>query len=139
MNVFFDVDKTIVSQNGSIRPWVREIFVQLKEDGHTLYVWSGMGIRWPVLSRFGLRDFVADFYEKPLDDHHRRLPLLGVKVTPDLCVDDHEEIISVFGGIVVAPYVIDNPRDIEMHRVYTLISCFRKERGLQTAPLTAHQ
>ena len=129
MNVFFDVDKTIISQNGSIRPWVRELFAQLRDDGHNLYLWSGMGIRWAVADRFGLRQYVEDFHEKPLDDHHRRLPSLGVKVLPDICVDDHQEIISVFGGVVVEPYVIDNPKDVEMHRVYTLISCFRKEDG----------
>ena len=124
MNVFFDVDKTLIAQNGSLRPWVRETFAQLYDDGHTLYVWSGMGIRWAVLTRYGLRGYVTDFYEKPLDDHHRRLRTLGVNVMPDLCVDDHQEIVSVFGGIVVRPYELPDPSDLEMHRVYTLISSY---------------
>ncbi|MBI2886222.1 MAG: hypothetical protein HYY02_03330 [Chloroflexi bacterium] len=125
MNLFFDVDKTIIAQDGSLRPWVRETFTQLHQDGHTLYVWSGMGIRWPVLSRNGLRGYVADFFEKPLDDHRARLARLGVTVPPDLCVDDHQEIVEVFGGVVVRPYVDPDPLDVEMHRVYTLISCYR--------------
>lgn len=124
MNVFFDVDKTLIAQNGSLRPWVREAFAQLFDDGHSLYVWSGMGIRWAVLTRYGLRGYVTDFYEKPLDDHHRRLRALGVNVMPDLCVDDHQEIVNVFGGIVVRPYELPDPLDLEMHRVYTLISSY---------------
>lgn len=133
MNIFFDVDKTIIAQNGALRPWVREVFLQLRHDGHQLYVWSGNGIRWRVLQRFGLQDLVLDFYEKPLDDHHRRLPRLGVHTLPDLCVDDHPEIIDVFGGVVVAPYVLPDPSDLEMHRVYATISSYRTRSAAPTA------
>ena len=124
MNVFFDVDYTIISDSGALRPWVRETFAQLRVDGHTVYVWSGVGIRWPDVERHGLQGYVANCYRKPLDNHHQQLRSLGVDVMPDFCVDDYLEIIQAFGGAVVRPYFWPNPLDLEMHRVYALISSY---------------
>ncbi|MEE9198503.1 MAG: hypothetical protein V3U26_01760, partial [Dehalococcoidia bacterium] len=65
MNVFFDVDDTLVSFDGSLRPHVREVFQRLVKDGHSIYVWSGVGVRWEVVDRHGLRPFVTDCLLKP--------------------------------------------------------------------------
>ncbi len=125
MNLFFDVDYTLINMYGGLRPWVREVFQQLRLDGHIIYVWSGVGIRWPVIRQHHLEEFVANCYQKPLDDHHRRLPGLGVDVMPDFCVDDYPEIIHAFGGAVVRPYYWNDLLDLEMHRVYARISSHR--------------
>ena len=125
MNVFFDVDYTLISDYGDLRPWVREVFQQLRLDGHVIYVWSGVGIRWPVVQRHGLTPFVANCYQKPLEDHHARLKGLGVDVPPDFCVDDYQEIIDAFGGAVVRPYYWRNTLDYEMHRIYALVSSYQ--------------
>ena len=122
MNVFFDVDYTLISTYGTLRPWVRETFEQISLDGHTIYVWSGVGLRWAVLDRFGLRHYVQNCFEKPLDRHHERLAGLGVDVLPDFCVDDYPEIVQVFGGVAIRPYYQPDPLDLEMHRVYAAIS-----------------
>ena len=43
----FGVDATIVgSYDGKLRPMVREVFEQLRADGHQIYIWSGVGLRW---------------------------------------------------------------------------------------------
>lgn len=122
MNVFFDVDYTLISTYGDLRPWVRETFEQLLMDGHTIYVWSGVGIRWSTLRYNGIDHYVRDCFEKPLERHHEQLPKLGVDPLPDFCVDDYQEIIDVFGGAVIRPYYQPDPLDLEMHRIYSAIS-----------------
>ncbi len=42
MNIFFDMDYTLLAVDGSLRPKVREVLQRLKDDGHQLYVWSAM-------------------------------------------------------------------------------------------------
>ena len=129
MNVFFDVDYTLISTYGTLRPWVQETFQQLILDGHTIYVWSGVGIRWGTLQQFRLQYYVRNCFEKPLDRHHQRLPELGVDVVPDFCVDDYQEIIDAFGGTVIRPYYWPDPLDLEMHRVYGAISRHSPRNG----------
>jgi hydroxymethylpyrimidine pyrophosphatase-like HAD family hydrolase len=43
LNVFFDVDYTLVMGDGSLRPRSRETFEQIIGMGHSIYVWSGWG------------------------------------------------------------------------------------------------
>ena len=45
MQLFFDVDYTLIAYNGSLRPLVHKVFGDLKSDGHDIYIWSGMGLR----------------------------------------------------------------------------------------------
>ena len=129
MNVFFDVDYTLISTYGTLRPWVRETFQQLVLDGHTIYVWSGVGIRWSTVKQFRLQYYVENCFEKPLERHHQRLAELKVDVVPDFCVDDYPEIIQAFGGAVIRPYYWPDPLDLEMHRVYAAISGFAPKEG----------
>ncbi len=122
LNIFFDVDHTIIGYAGDLRPGVREMFSWLQEQGHTVYIWSGMGVRWDVIDRHQLRPFVAGCYAKPLTDHHQQLVTLGVPVVPDFCVDDHQEIIDAFGGVRVRAYDFPNDRDSEFQRLYGIIT-----------------
>ncbi len=43
MNVFFDVQGTLLTMEKAPRPRPREAFLTLKEGGHDLYVWSSSG------------------------------------------------------------------------------------------------
>jgi len=45
LNVFFDVDNTLIMWDGKLRNHTQEVFEKLREDGHTIFVWSGVGIR----------------------------------------------------------------------------------------------
>ena len=122
MNIFFDVDGTIIgSYDARLRPLVPEVFEQLRSDGHVLYIWSGVGLRWQEVDEHGLRPLIQTCYWKPRWDHHRRLAELGVHLVPDFVVDDHAEVVRAFGGVVVEPFDWFNPRDREMERVYRRI------------------
>ena len=111
LDIFFDVDYTILGLDGSLRPWTREVFEALAADGHRLHVWSGGGDRSALLRAHGLAHLVAGCYRKPLADHEAALAGLGVPLTPDFVVDDSPEIPAVFGGALVAAYSAGTPSD----------------------------
>lgn len=135
MKIFFDVDDTIISsQTGSLRPLVKDLFEALRSDGHELYVWSAMGIRWIALERHALKQMVVDCYSKPNGrgwDAH-------VPVQPDFVVDDEPHIVERFGGYCVAPYLDDDPGDCAMLDVLSAVRALtartaRPDRGGRAA------
>ncbi len=128
MNIFFDVDNTLIARDGSLRPFVPQVFERLIGEGHRIYVWSGVGLRWEVVEQHRLRPYVSDVFVKPMYDHHNSLRLLGVSVKPDFCVDDHPEVIGAFGGVTVWPYEDPDPLDREMERVYQTVQGLVKAR-----------
>ena len=122
MNVFFDVDFTLITWDYRLRPHVRDVFARLKADGHTLFLWSGAGKRWEVVEQFGLHEWIDDCFEKPLFDHATRLAELGVSVRPDFVVDDHDGPVLAFGGVVIQPPNTPLDADCEMLRIYDAIA-----------------
>jgi hypothetical protein len=122
LNIFFDCDYTIITWDGKLRPGVTQLFQRLKDDGHTIYVWSGAGIRWYDVRKHGLLPYVTDCFHKPLYDYKKRMVGMGVTTTPDLVIDDYPDIVSALGGIRVKPYVFERRTDTEMERVYHIIS-----------------
>jgi hypothetical protein len=118
VNIFFDVDYTLITWDVKLRPGVHEVFGRLRADGHTIYLWSGVGPRWEVVRRFELHEHVTDCFWKPLYNHHERMVELGVTVTPDYVIDDHAEIIEAFVGTHIAEPKMPLERDREMWRVY---------------------
>lgn len=124
LNVYFDVDDTIITWDVRLRPGVREVFEMLRADGHTVHIWSGVGVRWEVVRRFSLEPFIAGCFQKPLSDHQQRLPALGVTAFPDFVVDDHIEVVQAFFGTQVAPPAVPLETDREMWRVYDEIRAF---------------
>lgn len=140
MNIFFDVDYTIIDWDGTLRPHVKEVFQRLNDDGHKIFIWSGVGLRWEVINQHKLNDFISGCYVKPLANHHQELPHLGVPVVPDYVIDDHGSVVAAFGGYTIRPYYsYGNPNDSEMLRVYDAISRFAETRpqapGLKPPPL----
>ncbi|MBI2886252.1 MAG: hypothetical protein HYY02_03480 [Chloroflexi bacterium] len=130
MNIFFDVDYTLVDWDGSLRPHVRETFQRLVDEGHSVFLWSGVGLRWEVVERHGLRDLVSDCFVKPLQNHEEERKRLGVPFRPDFVIDDHSEVVTAFGGYVIRPYYsYGNPNDTEMLRVYDAIARFHAHRN----------
>lgn len=124
MNVFFDVDYTLITWDVKLRPGVREVFERLRAEGHVIYLWSGVGPRWEVVRRFGLEELVADCFWKPLYDHHARMGELGVTVTPDYVIDDHQEIVDAFVGSTIKEPAMPLESDRELWRVYDDIRAF---------------
>jgi phosphoglycolate phosphatase-like HAD superfamily hydrolase len=137
VNIFFDVDYTIIAYNGTLRPRVREVFSQLKDDGWTIYVWSGLGIRWNVVNTHGLAPFVSGVYEKPVERYVEKvrgmLARAELPVRPQLVVDDYPEVCQAFGGVVVRPFWAVDERDREMERVYRLVTEYRTSGAITDA------
>ena len=124
MNIFFDVDYTILGLDNSLRPDTREVFQRLVDEGHLVYIWSGQGERWEVVRKFQLEPLISGVYEKPLHNHHERLEGLGVPLVPDFVIDDYPEVAAAFGGVWVRPYFFKGSPDQEMERVYSIIKDF---------------
>lgn len=98
LNVFFDVDYTLVMWDGRLRNHARDVFVRLTEAGHSIYIWSGVGIRRWDMRRHGLDEFVTDYYVKPLWAYRERLKEFNVPVVPDFVIDDHKSVVDDFVG-----------------------------------------
>jgi hypothetical protein len=124
VNIFFDVDQTILGMDNSLRPGVRETMTGLKELGHDVYMWSGMGIRRETVRRHGLECYVSGLYQKPLYDYMERLEELGLPFAPDFVIDDDPQIVSAFGGIWVPPYYKQGDDDGAMKRVLAAATAF---------------
>ncbi len=124
MNIFVDVDYTILGLDDTLRPGTLELFQRLVDDGHKIYIWSGMGLRWEVVKKHKLSPLVSGVYEKPLDHFHDRLAKLGVPIIPDFVLDDYPEVVSAFGGVWVPPYFFRRNWDNEMERVYQIVTEF---------------
>lgn len=122
MNIFFDVDYTILAMDNSLRPGTREVFKKLTDDEHRVFVWSGAGIRRDVVRRHNLEEYVSGVFHKPLEEFDRGLSAFGVTVRPDFVIDDHPEIVIAFGGVVVKPYYFSTYEDDDMETVYSIVT-----------------
>jgi hypothetical protein len=125
VNIFFDVDDTLITWDVRLRPGVHEVFDALLNDGETIYLWSGYGPRWEVVERFDLHRYVTDCFWKPLYNHVDRLDELGVPLVPDFVIDDYASVVEAFAGTVIRPAQQPLDRDREMWRVYDEIRQFR--------------
>ena len=92
LKIFFDVDYTLLAMDGSLRPRTRDTFEKLIEDGHQIYIWSGVGLRTAEVERHDLQDLVSGIYKKPIYDFINGLELLKVPHWPDFVIDDYPEI-----------------------------------------------
>ena len=124
MKIFFDVDYTILGLDDTLRPGTVDTFQKLLDDGHEIYIWSGMGERWEVIEKHELGRFVSGVYEKPTHHYHERLAELKVPVEPEFVIDDYPEIVAAFGGVWVPPYFFSRSVDHEMERIYRIIGDF---------------
>ena len=129
MNIYFDCDYTMITWDGRLRPKVEETFRKLKEDGHDIYVWSGVGIRWLEVRRHNLEQYVTDCFHKPLFDYERKMKEFGVDPRPDIIIDDYLEIVRFFGGIRITPYVYEKLDDRDMDKVHQFISSVSSNQG----------
>jgi FMN phosphatase YigB (HAD superfamily) len=134
MNIFFDVDDTLVTWNFQLRPHVREVFEALHGEGHAIYVWSGRGKRWDVVLHYQLKDYIVTCHEKPLEDHHAQLPVLGVDVWPEFVIDDHYSVVHAFGGYWIKPPGHGFDQDRQMWRAYDAINRYLAERAAGAEP-----
>ncbi len=120
LNVFFDVDHTLVMPpNNTARRHAHDVFRRLTEQGHSIYIWSGLGDREWDMRRHGLDGFVTGYYTKPLFDYRRRLQELDIMVVPDFVIDDHPAVVADFDGYHISD--LGNGDDDELLEVLRLI------------------
>ena len=127
MNIFFDVDYTILGLDNTLRPGTHETIQKLLDDKHKIYIWSGVGLRWEVVREHKLESMISGVYEKPTDKFYERLEGLGVDIIPDFVIDDYPEIVAAFGGVWVPPYFFKKPNDDQMTRIYKIIGDYIKD------------
>ncbi len=96
LNVFFDVDYTLIMADGRLRNHTEEVFSRLKQAGHAIYIWSGVGIRRFDMRLHGLDGYVDDYFVKPLYRYRERLDEMDVHVMPDYVIDDHSQVVAAF-------------------------------------------
>ena len=124
VNIFFDMDYTLLGVDGSLRPMAKEVMQRLLDDGHQLYVWSGNGIRWLELRRHGLESLVTDCFEKPMANYVEAVEQMGLPVAPDIVIDDNLEVAAALGGVWARTYYFPNAADDEMEHIYRIITEF---------------
>ena len=104
MNIFFDVDYTLMAMDGTLRPHTKDIFKQLIIDSHKIFIWSGVGDRTSDVNRHGLSEYVSGVFVKPIADFEIGLKRFKVLPRPDFVIDDHREIVEYFGGVHIEPF-----------------------------------
>lgn len=113
LNIFYDIDGTLVSLiDRKLRPNIPFLFKQQTQRyGHKIFVWSSAGKEYclKTVADLGLSSYVADCFEKPPYDRPGHLGYVGCHEIPHLCYDDDpSDVISLFGGLVVKPYLGDD-------------------------------
>lgn len=116
-NIFFDTDFTLVGTDGSLRPYVREVFQALNDHGFTVYMWSGARVPWDIVTVWELGHLVRHCYFKPIDDPRREVYTLQIP-WPHYCIDDNTGPIEAFGGYVVPPFLYPDAPDDHLLRAY---------------------
>lgn len=99
MNVFFDVDHTLVfidQHTNALRPGAREAMSRLKADGHGVYVWSASGLAHVerIVAMHELSAWVDGMFDKDP----------RVQPYPDFIIDDDWYLVEKYGGYCVSQY-----------------------------------
>ena len=107
MNVFFDVQGTLLTMEEAPRPRAREAFQMLRASGHEMYLWSsgGAGYAATAADLLGVADLVSGCLGK------RQEPDVSV----DFAVDDDASMVEAHGGHRIKPFRGD-PHDEELLR-----------------------
>jgi hypothetical protein len=108
MNVFFDVDHTLVFSQ-ELRPGSHDAMRRLAEAGHTIYVWSAGGEAYSrrIVAQHELHHWVTDCFDKDP----------RVEPRPDIIIDDDWYLVEKYGGYLVSQYKAVNPEDREFAEI----------------------
>ena len=139
LNIYFDCDYTILAMDGSLRPRTREVFSNLIEDEHKVFIWSGVGLRTKDMERLNLMDLISGIFVKPIAEFEDGLDRFSVSPRPDFVIDDHREIVEFFGGVHIEPYYFRASEDGQMDDLYQCIADFAQtgnstHRGFKPPP-----
>jgi hypothetical protein len=106
VNIFFDVQGTLLSEDSKPRPHAREVFLKLAEMGHDVYLWSTAGEGYAAYAAWvlGVEDVVSGCFGKSW---------VPEGITVDYAVDDNPSWVEDDGGFLVGAYD-GNPWDQEL-------------------------
>lgn len=107
MNVFFDVQGTLLA--GDVpRPYVREVFLEIGNQGHDVHLWSSAGANYAerAAELLGVGDLVLGCWSK----------FAPPPFSVDYVVDDHPDFAEHHGGYTIVPFQGD-PEDREFRKV----------------------
>ena len=104
MNTFFDIQETLLTEQGDPRPHAHEVLLKRAETGHGVYLWStaGEGYAAQAAWTLGVEDSGCCLKHHP-----------PVRIAVDYAVDDDEDVVEEYGGYLVGPYRGD-PQDSEL-------------------------
>jgi len=107
VNVFFDVQGTLVS-GGRPRPHAREVFRELVEMGHHVYLWSSAGSAYAASAArlLSVEDLAFGYFSKSTPP----------PVSVDFVVDDQPDFAEFHGGYAIPPFDGD-PDDEKLWKV----------------------
>jgi hypothetical protein len=89
---------------------------QSQRYNHHLFLWSCAGAKHckDIAKQMKIDQFITGYFEKPPYERPDMLIETGITITPDVCYDDDpSDVVSYYGGLVVAPYTKPNPLDEE--------------------------
>ncbi len=117
MNIFFDVQGTLLTEEELPRPHARQVFQELKEAGHEVYLWSSGGAGYAAVAAelLGVADLVDGCFSK-----HRE-----PNVPVDFAVDDDPSLVEAHGGYLIEPFEGDTC-DEELSRVPQAVEAWRE-------------
>ncbi len=109
MNIFFDVDHTMIGEDNTLRPGVKITLRALQRDRHVLFAWSGDSLRTGTIEEHELAEYFSGVFRKPTSNYLEVARALGVDV--EFVVDDYPQAVRIFGGVCVGPYFGQAGRD----------------------------
>jgi hypothetical protein len=109
MNIFFDVDHTMIGEDNTLRPGVKDTLKALQRGRHILFAWSGDSLRTGTVEEHGLGQYFSGVFRKPTSNYVEVARALSVEV--EFVVDDYPQAVRVFGGVCVGPYFGKAARD----------------------------
>ncbi len=123
MNIFFDIDMTLINPlDRAIRPYAKWCVGQLKKAHHSIYLWSRRGKEncLDVAKTLGIPE--GHCFKKPPLINLEKIAYLPVR--PDFVIDDDpEDVTHAWPGMLVLPYCASYTAadDKEMIRVLDII------------------
>jgi len=141
MNIFFDIDDTLIAPGTrKLRPWSQWCVKHLRDAGHIIYLWSHGGKKNCKDVAIKLQVPPSKCFAKPgwdnFENHKHIIDNLGALISIDLCIDDDpQDMPAFYPGMTVLPYCADftPEQDKEMLRVLDSIAPgMDKRRGAKS-------
>lgn len=94
----------MLGEDNSIRPGVAFTLSRLKAEGHEVWAWSGDTRRAELLDACGLLELLHGVTIKPTSNYRGRARELCGDHEPQFVVDDHPQVVRMFGGLQLPSY-----------------------------------